>query len=210
MAKPIGDLITILRNVTGRIDSSDPLFTDAIMTQYLSDFTNLLATQEVRLFKNYTWWEFAINEFSPEPYPVDLQVLGYSTIQPAAYVDGFVLFWYQSPAEFFSIWPETQTYQPSRPTYVLYYNNELIFRNPPNTNYEVKIQAYNVEVLANDELNQDYVFRYLCYGAALDIFSDYGEMDKWREIKPVFDRYRGLVYARTNQQYQNQRTAPDF
>ena len=190
MAKPIGDLITILRNVTGRIDSSDPLFTDAIMTQYLSDFTNLLATQEVRLFKNYTWWEFAISDVSPEPYPVDLQVLGYSTIGPPAYVDGFVLFWYQSPAEFFSIWPETQTYQ-------------------PNTAYDVKIQAYNVEILANDELNQDYVFRYLCYGAALDIFSDYGEMDKWREIKPVFDRYRGLVYARTNQQYMNQRTAPD-
>lgn len=210
MPKTGMDLINTLRNVTGRVDASDPLFTDEIMLTYLQDFAKLLSSQEVRLFKNRTWWEFSIDETSDDPYPVDLQALGFTTIEPPAYVDGFVLFWYQSPAEFFGIWPETQLYQPTRPDSVLYYNNELVFRNPPNKTYQVKIAAYKVQLEVTATLNEDYMFRYIVYGAALDIFSDYGEMDKWRDIKPVFDRYRGLVYARTNQQYQNQRTAPDF
>lgn len=219
MAKTASDLITIMRNVTGRVDASDPLFTDTIMLQYLNDFIQQLSTQDVRLFKNRTWWEFNFGPTDPNPYPVNLQnivlvdgQIGASTIEPPAYCQGFYLFWYQDPQDFFRIWPETQPYMPARPTYVLYYNNELLFRNPPDKQYFIKIAAYQVEIMVNPEglLNQDYLFRYLAYGASLDIFSDFGEMDKYRDVFPAFMRYRALVYARTYQQYQNQRTGPDF
>ncbi len=219
MAKSSADLILILRNVTGRVDASDPLFTDAIMLQYLQDFIQLQSTQDIRIFKNKTWYEFLLDPAtSPDPYPVDLQTIvmvngnvGASTIEPPCYADGFPVFWYQDPAEFYGIWPETQTYQPQRPTYVLYYNNELTFRGPPDKEYLIKIAAYQVEVQITDGvLNQDYVYRYICYGAALDIFSDFGEMDKWREIFPAYQRYRALVYSRTYSQYQNQRPSPEF
>ncbi len=219
MAKSAADLILILRNVTGRVDASDPLFTDEIMLQYLQDFIQLQSTQDIRIFKNKTWYEFLLDPTtSPDPYPVDLQTIpmingniGASTIEPPCYADGFVVFWYQSPAEFYAIWPETQTYQPQRPTYVLYYNNELTFRGPPDKEYLIKIAAYQVEVqITNGVLNQDYLYRYICYGAALDIFSDFGEMDKWREVFPAFQRYRALVYSRTYSQYQNQRPSPEF
>ncbi len=205
-------LRTILRNVTGRVDETDPLFTNSIMNDYLNQFIGLISTQDIRQFKNQTWWEFNIDTASPDPYPVDLQALGFSTIGPPAYADGFIVFWYENPQEFFQLWPETQTYQPSRPTYVLYYNNELIFRNPPNKEYLIKIQAYEVEptIDATGLTDKDYMYRYIAYGTALDIFSDYGEMDKWREIYPVFQRYRALVYGRTNLQYQNQRAGPEF
>lgn len=219
MAKTAADLILILRNVTGRVDASDPQFTDAIMLQYLQDFIQLQSTQDIRIFKNYTWYEFVLDpDTSPNPYPVNLQDIilvngnqGASTIGPPAYADGFVLFWLEDPKEFYAIWPETQEYQPQRPLYVLYYNNELTFRGPPNKEYLIKIQAYQVEIqITNGLLNQDYLYRYICYGAALDIFSDFGEMDKWREIFPAFQRYRALVYSRTQSQYQNQRPTPEF
>lgn len=212
MAIPVSDLITILRNVTGRVDSSDPLFTDPIMIQYLNGFIVQESTQDIRIFKNKTWWEFQYGPTDLNPYPVDLQALGFSTIEPPAYADGFYIFWYQDPAEFYGIWPETQTYQPQRPTYVLYYNNELTFRGPPNTTYNIKIAAYREELQITEggNLTADYLYRYIAYGAALDIFSDYGELDRWNEIFPVFKRYRALVYARTGQQYQNQRPSPEF
>lgn len=218
MAKSAADLIQILRNVTGRVDASDPLFTNAIMLQYLQDFIQLQSTQDVRLFKNRTWWEFTITPDGPNPYPVNLQELvlvegniGASTIEPPCYADGFYVFWNQDPADFYRRWPETQTYVPQRPTNVLYYNNQLTFRGPPDKDYLIKIAAYQVELqITNEGLNQDYLYRYICYGAALDIFSDFGEMDKWHDISPVYTRYRALVYSRTYSQYQNQRPSPEF
>jgi len=218
MAKTAADLINIVRNVTGRVDASDPLFTNVIMLQYIQDFIQLQSTQDVRLFKNRTWYEFTYGPTDPDPFPVNLQNIvlidgqvGASTLEPPVYADGFYVFWYQDPAQFYGIWPETQTYQPQRPTYVLYYNNELTFRGPPNKDYLIKIAAYQVEIqITNDVLNQDYLYRYICYGTALDIFSDFGEMDKWRDIYPAYQRYRALVYGRTNCQYQNQRPSPEF
>lgn len=219
MAKSAEDLIQILRNVTGRIDASDPLFTDEIMLQYINDFIQLQSTQDIRIFKNKTWYEFILTPTDPNPFPVNLQNIvlvnghvGASTIEPPCYVDGFICFWYQDPKEFYAIWPETQTYQPQRPTYVLYYNNELTFRGPLNKDYLVKIAAYQVEVEVTPQgtLEQDYLYRYVTYGAALDIFSDFGELDKYQSIFPVYSRYRSLVYARTYSQYQNQRPSPEF
>lgn len=219
MTKSASDLINIVRNVTGRVDASDPQFTDQIMLQYIQDFIQLQSTQDVRIFKNKTWYEFTFGPSDLNPFPVVLQDIqlvngniGASTLEPPAYADGFPVFWYQNPQEFYGIWPETQVYTPQRPTYVLYYNNELTFRGPPNRNYLIKIAAYQVEVqLINSNLmTDDYMYRYICYGTALDIFSDYGEMDRWRDVFPAFTRYRALVYGRTNCQYQNQRPAPEF
>lgn len=218
MAKTAQELITILRNVTGRVDASDPLFTDTTMLGYLNDFIKLEAPQDIRIFKNKTWWEFTLGTADPDPYPVVLEdlvlasgVTGASTIEPPAYVDGYKLFWYQTPSDFYRIWPETTTYQTQRPTYVLYYNNTLTFRGPPDKTYNVKIAAYQVEIeIQNGVLETDYLYRYICYGAALNIFADYGEIDKYQEIMPVFMRYRSLIYNRTYAQQQNQRSNPEF
>lgn len=217
MPKSADFLINMLRNVTGRVDASDPMFTDTIMLGYLNDFLSLDSTQDIRIFQNRTWWEFNIDENSLDPYPVDLQNIvlasgntGASTIEPPAYVNGFEVFWYQSPTEFYRIWPETQVYLPQRPTYILYYNNALVFRGPPDQEYPVKIAAYEVQVEIDQNLNSDYLYRYCVYGAALNLFADYAEWDQYNQAMPVFRRYRSLVYARTYQQYNNQRTAPDF
>jgi len=219
MAKSTADLIEILRNVTGRVDKTDPQFTDQIMLRYLNDFYLLEMGQEMRLNERMTWWEFAYDETDPNPLPVDLQApfgapagVQFTTIGDLVYIDGFQCWWYQSPEQFFWQWPETQLYQPTRPTAVLYYNNSLTFRNPPDKEYLIKINAYQVEVEMPDggTISEDYLWRYVAYGAARDIFSDYGELDLWERYNPAFIRYKALVYARTYQQNMNQRTLPRF
>src|SRR5258708_4309702 len=103
MAITTQDMILILRNVTGRVDASDPQFTDSIMLTYLQNFITLEATQDVRLFKQMTWYEFEFGPTDLNPFPVDLQTLvlnnsqvpsqiGASTIGPPAYADGFPVF----------------------------------------------------------------------------------------------------------------------
>lgn len=219
MVKSTADIIQIVRNVTGRVDASDPQFTDEIMLGYINDFYMLEKSQEVRLDERMSWWEFVIDPFTPNPLPVDLQApygvtdgSQFTTIGPLVYIDGFQCWWYQSPEDFYWRWPETQLYQPTRPVSVLYYNQALTFRNPPEKAYTVKISAYKVDPAMTQEgnISHDYLWRYVAYGAARDIFSDYGEMDLWERYAPAFVRYKAMVYARTYQQNMNQRSLPRF
>lgn len=220
------DVISIMRNVTAREDRSDPLFTDEKMRDYLNNFITQQSSIDVRLFKNYTWWEFSIGPGVPgyiDPLPVDLQTLGFSTISNPAYISGpnvpnpqypssMPLSWYQDPTQFYAKWPPYQTFTPQRPVDVLWFNNELTFRGPPDQDYKVKIQAYKEELQCdlNDNIPVDYLYRYLAYGAALDIFSDFMEMENYNTCMPVFMKYRGLVQARTWQQFITQRTTPQW
>lgn len=219
MTKTANDIIQIVRNVTGRVDNTDPQFTDSIILQYINDFYLLEMGQELRLKEQRTWWEFGIDEFSPNPFPVDLQNpadqpdgVQYTTIGPLVYINGFECTWYEDPAQFYWRWPETQVYQPQRPIDVLYYNNELTFRGPPNESYVVKINAYQVEIEMpiDGNISHDYLWRYVAYGASLDIFNDYGEQDMAQRIQPKFLDYKAKVYARTYQQQMNQRSTPRF
>lgn len=137
----------------------------------------------------------------------------FTTIGPYCTADGFEVFWYEDPAQFYAIWPETQTYQPQRPTYVLYYNNTLTFRGPPDQEYSIKIDAYQVEMpmsQLNSPIQSDYLWRYIAYGAARDLLNDYGEIEKSMAIAPAFNDYRSKVYARTYQQQMTQRPTPRF
>jgi hypothetical protein len=227
------DVLEIMRNTTGRVDRNDPAFTDAIMYNYLNIFLQAQHPTELRLFEDQTWWDFQISPFTLNPMPVDLDALGFSTIGPLAYVsyvdyalnpNTFKMFWYEDPGDFYYRWPWNAIFTPQQPTYVLYYNQELTFRGPPDRFYNVRISANKIKIyfaggsIGNppDEIPgvttvmPAYLIRYLAYGASLDILSDYGEMDKYNEVYGVYRRYRGQVLARTWDQLSSQRTNPDF
>ena len=222
-------IVQIMRNVTSREDKNDPSFTDAIMIDYLNAFLQQEHPQEVQLFQNRTWWDFTIDDTTADPLPVDLDVLGFSTINAPAYIllptnpnSSFPLFWYESPKEFYARWPWGMTFTPQMPTAALYYDNTLTFRGPPDQLYNIRIAAYKIDysfaggtnstvgnsILAN--VPQAYLTRYLAYGAALDIFADYSETESYNNTFPVYRRYRGQVLARTWNQLSSQRTAPEF
>jgi hypothetical protein len=224
MTKYASDIISIMRKATGRMDASDPLFTDQIMLGYINDYYTLIMGQELRIKEKRTWWNFVIdvddNDNVYNPMPVNLQEpigapegVQFTTIGPYCTADGFEVFWYEDPGLFYSIWPETQVYTPQRPTYVLYYNNELVWRGPPDRAYDIKINAYQVEIeMATEEspISSDYLWRYIAYGAAIDLLNDYREFDVAEMIRPRFEFYRSKVWARTMQQQQNQRSIPSF
>ena len=228
LSQSVGSVVNIMRNVTGRVDRNDPSFTDPIMIDYLNAFLQQEHPQEVRLFQNQTWWDFPIDEDTEDPLPVDLDALGFSTINAPAYVEyttepytSFTLFWYLDPKQFYARWPWEQVFTPQMPTAVLYYNNTLTFRGPPDQEYNIRISAYRIDYSFAGGTNTNagsiladvpvaYLTRYLAYGASLDILADYNEMDKYNEVFQVYRRYRGQVLARTWQQYESQRTAPDF
>ena len=95
----------------------------------------------------------------------------------------------------------------------MYYNNTLTFRGPPDKEYAIKINAYQVEIpmdQLDSTINQDYLWRYVAYGAARDLLNDYGETDKATLIASAFNDYRSKVYARTYQQQMTQRSTPRF
>lgn len=212
MAVDGSEIISIMRKITGRMDASDPLFTDAIMLDYAQKFINLNMPYDIKLYEFKTWYEFNIN--TPiDTYAVNLQTLRLANINPPAYVDGFLIEWYQSPSLFYAKWPETQTYTEQRPTDVLYYNNNLIFRGPPDQEYGVKIAAYRLMAdldTESENIEFDYLFRYIACGASLDIFTDYGELDMYEKYYGIFMRYKSLVIARTNKQLSSQRSVPNF
>lgn len=236
LPEPTANIVQILRNVTGRVDTQDPAFTTPIMIDYLNNFLQREHPTELRIFENQTWWDFTIDPTTPNPQPVDLDALGYSTIGGLAYIsysdtalnpNTFKLFWYENPADFYYRWPWNNVFTPQQPTYVLYYNNELTFRGPPDQTYDVRISAYKIDFSFSDGTNTNagsnmaglginlqtpraYLNRYIAYGAALDILSDYGEMDKYNEVFQVYRRYRCQVLARTWDQLASQRTDPDF
>ena len=229
-------IIQIIRNVTGRVDQSDPAFTQPIMIDYLNQFIQTEHPTELRIYENQTWWDFTIDPTTLDPLPVDLDALGYSTINAPAYIsytdpslnpNTFRLFWYENPSDFYYRWPWNNVFTPQQPTYVLYYNNELTFRGPPDQTYTVRISAYQMglnfadgtirnsaSTMSGIGISRDtpraYLLRYLAYGASLNILADYGEMDKYNEVFQVYRRYRGQVLARTWDQLSSQRTDPDF
>lgn len=110
MVKYASDLITIMRNATGRVDASDPLFTDTIMLGYINDFYLLEMGQDLRLKELRTWWEFTIDTSTLNPLPVNLQApfgapagIQFTTIGPFCTADGFEVFWYEDPTSFYAI-----------------------------------------------------------------------------------------------------------
>jgi len=223
-----GRVIQILRNVTGRVDRNDPAFTDAIMVDYINYFIQNEHPQEVQIFGDETWWDFNITPTTANPLPVDLDFLGFSTINapalisnPNVPVNSFPLNWYENPAQFYTIWPWNNVFIAQMPTYVLYYNNELTFRGLPDTTYNIRISAYKINLSfpggtlrnTNSTLSKvpvAYLTRYLAYGTALDILSDFGEMDKYNEVMQVYRRYRAQVLARTWNQLSSQRILPQY
>ncbi len=235
MAKSAADLIEIMRHATGREDSSDPAFSDQVMLRYLNDFMQLEMAQEIRITQQQSWLEFDIDETTDNPYPIDLQLppgiptyypvgTQFTTIGPPAYVqilnatppdqnNSFEVWWYQSPEQFYWRWPEGQEYQPQRPTDILYYQNKLTFRGPPDQQYHIKIQAYQVSyelTSTSSTISADYLWRYIAYGAAYDLLSDYGETEEKQKVWDSFVRYKALVQARTYSQNMNQRSLPRF
>lgn len=210
MAKTAQDAIDIMQRVIGEQNSQDPNASESALLGYISDFYNLMMPQDVKVYENYSFFEFdlvadqAVYPLNVAPLPINEFV----NLQPPAFIGIVKLWWYQDPDMFYTKWPlDTQNLGTGKPTDVLFWGNELVFRTVPNDTYTVRIVGYhNNGTLtdATDPLFEDYFWRYIAYGAAMDWLSDYGQMEEVVKITPMYQRYRSIMLNRTAKQYSNQ------
>ena len=85
------------------------------------------------------------------------------------------------PKNFYSIWPNTQTWAPDRPYHVLLYGRLLLFRPPPDGVYTFRAPALKVPTAlsgASDAILRDAWGDYLAYGVAIQRLTE--EQDEQR------------------------------
>lgn len=105
------------------------------------------------------------------------------------------------------------TYQAARPQGILYYNNQYILRLVPDQVYEVIMEG--LPVLTPLINPTDVPFRtdlgpLIAFGASLEIFSDFNQMDQWDQYQPQYQRYKDIAMQDTYEVYLYQRSVPAF
>lgn len=101
-------------------------------------------------------------------------------------------------------------YQTGIPRAVLFYNNTLTFRAPPNTSYLIEIDCYLTPAAffaSTQMVPFAYMCEYIARGAARKILSDTGDVDQFNFYEPLFIEQELLVWKRSQRQFTATRTA---
>jgi len=103
--------------------------------------------------------------------------------------------------------------QPAQPKSVLFYDNKFRFFPMPDTVYRIRVKAFKVPdalVNATDAPPLQEWGPCLAYGAARRIFMEYGEIDQWNQIMPMYKSEVSSILARTVNNLTNTRAQPNF
>jgi len=133
-----------------------------------------------------------------------------------------------SPANNTNIVATSQTYMPNRPQGILYFKsgpltdatqtvrdnqNYFVLRPVPDQVYLVKMQGIQIPPALTN--TTDVPFRadlgpLLAYGASLEIFADFNQMDQYQLTLPQYNRYKDICMQDTYEEYLYQRSVPTF
>lgn len=100
-------------------------------------------------------------------------------------------------------------FQSGLPRSILFYNNVLTLRSPPDRQYLVELDAYlsPAAYLNSDSAIQfAYMSEYLARGAARKILSDTGDVEQFQFYEPLFKEQELLVWKRSQRIWTNNRT----
>lgn len=100
-------------------------------------------------------------------------------------------------------------FQSGLPRSVLFYNNTLTFRAPPDKAYTVELDAYLTPAAflsTSDAIPFGYMSEYISRGAARKILSDIGDWDQFDRYEPLFKEQEQLVWKRSQRQFTSTRT----
>ena len=95
------------------------------------------------------------------------------------------------------------------PRAILYYNNCLVLRSPPSTQYLVELDAYLTPAAFLDTtaaIPFGYMAEYIARGAARKILSDTGDVEQFQFYEPLFIEQEQLVWKRSQRQWTTTRT----
>lgn len=100
-------------------------------------------------------------------------------------------------------------FQTGLPRSILYYDNVLTLRAPPDRQYLVELDAYLTPAgfLATSQAIQfAYMSEYIARGAARKILSDTGDVEQLNFYEPLFKEQEMLVWKRSQRQFTSTRT----
>lgn len=100
-------------------------------------------------------------------------------------------------------------FQTGLPRGILFYNNVLTLRSPPDRQYLVELDAYLSPAAflnTNGAIPFGYMAEYLARGAARKILSDTGDIDQFQFYEPLFREQELLVWKRSQRQWTSTRT----
>jgi hypothetical protein len=112
-----------------------------------------------------------------------------------------------------NIYAAVVPYQASRPTDVLFYNQQIVFRPCPLQVYQVEFQISQqpLQLLTTNqapELNEWYLF--ICAGAAKLIYTDFPDEEGMAYLMPIWQEQLQLAQRRSLRQYSTQRAQTIF
>jgi hypothetical protein len=100
-------------------------------------------------------------------------------------------------------------YNPGLPRAVLFYNNTLTLRNPPDIQYMVELEAYLTPAAylnSGNAIQFAYMSEYIARGAARKILADTGDSEQFAFYEPLFKEQEILVWKRSQRQFTATRT----
>lgn len=122
----------------------------------------------------------------------------------------------------------SQTYMPNRPQALLFYKtrkltdatlavrdlvNMFVIRPVPDQVYLIKMQGIQIPpelVNLTDVPFRPDLGPLIAYGASLEIFSDFNQMDQYDQTLVQFNRYKDVSMQDTYEEYIYQRSVPSF
>jgi hypothetical protein len=100
-------------------------------------------------------------------------------------------------------------FQTGLPRSILFYNNTLTLRSPPDKQYLIELDAYLTPaafMTTAQALPFAYMAEYFARGAARKILSDTGDVEQFMFYEPLFKEQELLVWKRSQRQWTNNRT----
>ena len=100
-------------------------------------------------------------------------------------------------------------YQLGLPRSVLFYNNTLTLRSPPNTQYVVSLTAFlspAAFLSSSQALPFSYMAEYIARGSARKYLSDVGDIEQFAFYEELFKEQEMLVWKRSQRQWTSTRT----
>lgn len=100
-------------------------------------------------------------------------------------------------------------FQSGLPRSILFYNNTLTLRSPPDKQYLVELDAYLTPAAflqTSATIPFGYMAEYIARGAARKILSDTGDIEQFQFYEPLFREQEMLVWKRSQRQWTNNRT----
>lgn len=104
-------------------------------------------------------------------------------------------------------------FQQGLPRAIDYYNNCISLRNPPNTQYLIKLTGYLTPaafLTTSQAVQFAYMSEYIARGAARKILSDTGDIEQFNFYEPLFKEQELLVWKRSQRIITSTRTATIF